>query len=149
MSIDDKLRNINLDMDISFTGSLFILQDFISSNDIMDFQIYNILDIWSGKICTLNKYKEYPRDALFMLIYLSIMLYNDLANPEIKNKKALDKATLYVKSKMEPLMKEIGMPQAGEGEFLPENTVELDVFESLGGFKQNLEITLEIGRAHV
>ena len=91
MSIDDKLRNINLDMDISFTGSLFILQDFISSNDIMDFQIYNILDIWSGKICTLNKYKEYPRDALFMLIYLSIMLYNDLANPEIKNKMNLKK----------------------------------------------------------
>mgnify|MGYP003338990172 FL=1 len=57
----------------------------------MDFQIYNILDIWSGKICTLNKYKEYPRDALFMLIYLSIMLYNDLANPEIKNKMNLKK----------------------------------------------------------
>lgn len=67
----------------------------------------------------------------------------DCINPEIKNKKALDKATLYVKSKMEPLMREIGIPQAGEGEFLPENTVELDVFESLGGFKQNLEITLE------
>ena len=91
MSIDEKLKDIQLDANMSFGESLFILQDFISNNDIIDFQIYNLLDIWSGKICLLNKYKEYPRDAIYMLIYVSIMLYNDLANPEIKNKMNLKK----------------------------------------------------------
>lgn len=86
MSIDDKLRNIELDLDISFTNALSIFQDFISSNKIMDFQVYNLLDIWSAKINKLNKYNKYPHESIFMLLYVTIMLYNDLANPDIKNK---------------------------------------------------------------
>ena len=67
----------------------------------------------------------------------------DSINTEIRNKRALDKATLFIKNALDPVMREIGMPQLGETEYAPQNKSELNLYETLGGFKQNFEISIE------
>ena len=86
VSLDEKIKLIKLDENSTFSEALFILQEFLQSYNVFGHQIYNLLDNYSGKIQNLNKYSEYPQDMLFMLLYISIMLYNDLANPKIINK---------------------------------------------------------------
>ena len=80
------LQNIILDDNIDFIDALFILQDFLISNNILDYQINRILDIYSKKIKNISKYNNYDQDIIFLLLYSSIMLYNDLANPQVINK---------------------------------------------------------------
>lgn len=67
----------------------------------------------------------------------------DSINPDIRNQKALNKYKLYVKSKMEPLMKQLGTPQMSEEQFVPQNMTELELYEIMGGFKMSFEIGIE------
>ena len=69
---------------------MFILQDFLQENEILDYQIASILDDYSEKITKINSCKEYNHDVLLILLYSSVMLYNDLANPKIKKKLKLN-----------------------------------------------------------
>ena len=87
---ENKLEIIELDENIDFADALFILQDFLHDNNILDYQIASILDDYSGKITKINSCKEYSQTELFLLLYSSIMLYNDLANPAIKKKLKLN-----------------------------------------------------------
>ena len=82
----NNLQNIILNDNNDFIDALFILQDFLSVNNILDYQINNILNIYSEKIKNISKYNNYDIDIIFLLLYSSIMLYNDLANPEVINK---------------------------------------------------------------
>jgi hypothetical protein len=83
---EDKLKIIKLDENIDFADALFILQDFLQENEILDYQITSILDDYSEKIIKINICKEYNNDTLLILLYSSVLLYNDLSNPEIKKK---------------------------------------------------------------
>lgn len=83
---EDKLKIIELNENIDFADALFILQDFLQENEILDYQIASILDDYSEKITKINSCKEYNHDVLLILLYSSVMLYNDLSNPEIKKK---------------------------------------------------------------
>lgn len=67
----------------------------------------------------------------------------DCINTDIKNKKALEKAKLYVKSLLEPMLKEINQSQVESGEFVPSDEIELNAYETMGGFKQAIEINIE------
>ena len=86
MMPEEKLKEIILDDNIDFVDALFIFQDFLQNNKILDYQINELLDDYSGKIKRINSCKEYPQDVLFILLYSCIMLYNDLANPNVKKK---------------------------------------------------------------
>ena len=87
---EDKLKIIELNENIDFADALFILQDFLQENEILDYQIASILDDYSEKITKINTCKEYNHDVLLILLYSSVMLYNDLANPKIKKKLKLN-----------------------------------------------------------
>jgi hypothetical protein len=67
----------------------------------------------------------------------------DSINPDARNQRALKKYQLYIKSKLDPILKKIGKPQIAENEFVPENITELELYETLGGFKLNFEIGIE------
>jgi len=70
-------------------------------------------------------------------------IQSESINPDIRNKKAIDKYSLFVKAKLEPIMKAIGKPKMSEKTFVPEDMTELDLYENLGGFKQSFEINIE------
>jgi len=67
----------------------------------------------------------------------------DSINPDARNQRALKKYQLYIKSKLDPILRKIGKPQISENEFVPENITELELYETLGGFKLNFEIGIE------
>jgi hypothetical protein len=67
----------------------------------------------------------------------------DCINPDVRNNKTLQKYKLFIKSELEPIMKKFGMPQMSGQEFVPENMTEIELYETLGGFKQNFEISIE------
>jgi hypothetical protein len=67
----------------------------------------------------------------------------DSINPDARNQRALKKYQLYIKSKLDPILRKIGKPQVSENEFVPENITELELYETLGGFKLNFEIGIE------
>jgi Sec7-like guanine-nucleotide exchange factor len=91
-TISDNINdNITLDDNMDFVDALFVLQDYLSEKTISDNQNIFILETFSEKIKKLNKYKEIDQSSLFILLYVSIMLYNDLANPDIKHKIKLNK----------------------------------------------------------
>jgi hypothetical protein len=83
---EEKLKLIKLNENIDFVDALFILQDFLQENEILDYQITSLLDDYSEKITKINTCKEYNHDVLLILLYSSVMLYNDLSNPVIKKK---------------------------------------------------------------
>jgi Sec7-like guanine-nucleotide exchange factor len=86
ISLNDMLKSIKLNEECTFSEALLIFMDFIKKNSVIDYQVNSLLDDFSGKIKLLNKYKDYLQDSLFMLLYLSLMMYNDLSNTNIKNK---------------------------------------------------------------
>jgi Sec7-like guanine-nucleotide exchange factor len=86
ISLNDMLKSIKLKEECTFSEALLIFVDFIKKNSVIDYQVNSLLDDFSGKIKLLNKYKDYLHDSLFMLLYLSLMMYNDLSNTNIKNK---------------------------------------------------------------
>lgn len=67
----------------------------------------------------------------------------DSINPDIRNQRALKKYRLFIKSKLDPILKKAGLALIAENEFAPENITELELYETLGGFKLNFEIGLE------
>jgi hypothetical protein len=67
----------------------------------------------------------------------------DSINPDARNQRALKKYQLYIKSKLDPILRKIGKPQLADNEFVPENITELELYETLGGFKLNFEIGIE------
>ena len=85
------LTNITLEENCDFVDAMFIFQDFISESNILETEInlHDLLNDYSEKIHNLKKYNNFEKDSLFILLYLSIMLYNDLANPYVKNKMKL------------------------------------------------------------
>lgn len=83
---EEKLKLIELNEYIDFVDALFILQDFLQKNEILDYQITSLLVDYSEKITKINTCKEYNNDALLILLYSSVLLYNDLSNPVIKKK---------------------------------------------------------------
>jgi hypothetical protein len=80
------LEEITFTDNMDFIDILFILQDFIIMHNILDNQISDILNIYSAKIKKLSNYNNYDVNTIFLLLYSSIMLYNDLANPKIIKK---------------------------------------------------------------
>jgi len=85
------LTNITLEENCDFVCAMFIFQDFISKSNILENKInlYDLLNDYSEKIHKLTKYNNFEKDSLFILLYSSIMLYNDLADPDVKNKMTL------------------------------------------------------------
>jgi len=85
------LTNITLEENCDFVDAMFIFQDFISESNILETEInlHDLLNDYSEKIHNLKKYNNFEKDSLFILLYSSIMLYNDLANPYVKNKMKL------------------------------------------------------------
>lgn len=86
MTLEDKIKNIEFNENLNFLDTFFILQNFISEEHIIDYQLASIFDEFSGKIKKLQSCSKYQQDSLFILLYSSTMTYNDLINPEIKNK---------------------------------------------------------------
>jgi Sec7-like guanine-nucleotide exchange factor len=85
-TIEDRLKDIKFENNLEFTDALFILQDFITNENIIDYQVQSILDDYSEKIMTLTDCNGYTKESLYILLYSSIMIYYDLVNIEIKNK---------------------------------------------------------------
>ena len=86
MSNIDNLQNIMLTDDMNFTDLLFILQEFLFTHNILDNENILMLETYSEKIYKLKNFSCYNKDTIFLLLYLSIMLYNDLCDPRIINK---------------------------------------------------------------
>jgi len=86
MSNIDNLQDIMLTDDMNFTDLLFILQEFLFTHNILDNENILILETYSEKIYKLKNFSCYNKDTIFLLLYLSIMLYNDLCDPHIINK---------------------------------------------------------------
>jgi hypothetical protein len=59
---------------------------------------------------------------------------------ENKNKKLMMKAKTYYKAKLAPIMREIGKPIKEEA-FMPPNRVALEMYDMIGGFNLNFEIS--------
>jgi hypothetical protein len=83
---EEKLKLIELNEYIDFVDALFILQDFLQKNEILYYQITSLLVDYSEKITKINTCKEYNNDTILILLYSSVLLYNDLSNPVIKKK---------------------------------------------------------------
>lgn len=86
LSLNESLKLIILESSMTFSQIILIFIDFINKNNIIDHQLNNLLDDYTEKIIQLETYKIYTPDNIFMLLYISIMIYNDLSNPDIKNK---------------------------------------------------------------
>jgi hypothetical protein len=82
----NEIQNISFDDNMTFVDTLFVLQNFLFIHNILDNHISIILDIYSSKIKKISNYNNYDQDTIFLLLYSSIMLYNDLANAHIINK---------------------------------------------------------------
>jgi hypothetical protein len=63
-------------------------------------------------------------------------------NAEIKNKKLLQRAEIIFDAQVKPLMQKLGIPTK-KNLVETADPVKLDVYELLGGFKQDIEIALE------
>lgn len=93
--IDDKidfLENLKLDENCNFVDTIFIFQDLLYENNITNnnkIDEYNLINKYSEKIKNLKKYKNFTQESIFILLYSSIMLYNDLCNPTITKKLSL------------------------------------------------------------
>ena len=84
--LHERLKLIKLNNNTKFSEALFIFEDFIKYNYINRDYIPKLLDFYSGKIILLDEYKNYDQSNLFMLLYVSALLYDDLSNPYIKKK---------------------------------------------------------------
>jgi hypothetical protein len=96
MSLHDSLKLININSNMTFSQILFSFIDFSKKNSIIDNKLNNLLDDYSAKIIKLDSYKDYQQDMIFMLLYISIMMYNDLSNPDVKNKIKIEQFTKMV-----------------------------------------------------
>lgn len=86
--ITQKIKEIELEKHTKFTEALFLLQDIISSDTISsdNNKVIIAMNDFSEKMKSIDCCKEYSQDAIFILLYSSILIYNDLFNIKIKKK---------------------------------------------------------------
>ena len=86
--IGKKIKEIELEENTTFTDALFLLQDILSTDtDASDNnKLTLIINDFSEKMRALKCCKDYSQDSIFILIYSSILLYNDIFNIKIKKK---------------------------------------------------------------
>ena len=86
--ITQKIKEIELEEHTTFTEALFLLQDIISSDTISsdNNKVIIAMNDFSEKMRSIDCCKEYSQDSIFILLYSSILLYNDLFNIKILKK---------------------------------------------------------------
>lgn len=86
--ITQKIKEIELEEHTTFTEALFLLQDIISSDTISsdNNKVIIAMNDFSEKMISIDCCKEYSQDSIFILLYSSILLYNDLFNIKIQKK---------------------------------------------------------------
>ena len=86
--ISKKIAEIDLEPNTSFVDALFFLQDIISedSDSKNNNKLCLIFDNFSQKMKSLECCKDFEQDAIFILLYSSILLYNDIFDIKIKKK---------------------------------------------------------------
>lgn len=86
--ISKKIKETELDENTTFVEALFLLQDILSSDS--DSNDNNkaiiVMNDFSEKMKSLKCCLDYSQESIFILLYSSILLYNDIFNIKIKKK---------------------------------------------------------------
>jgi hypothetical protein len=86
--IAKKIKDTELDENTTFVEALFLLQEILSSDTDSNDNTKAIVAMndFSEKMKSLKCCLDYSQESIFILLYSSILLYNDLFNIKIQKK---------------------------------------------------------------